>query len=258
MIPAKRTPARHPTLFESTSLLRRAIVPILCVLGVGVGVTERALAGPVKGRISGQEKLVPDVYAEAAKPEAHRYAWREPSPTVRGEFRALFANPSRDICIAAVESAAAPAHEPILLKITGGRTIPTTIAVSPGTRLAFENRDPFPHRLYQVGSQTWHAEIINPAARREWTATGAGRFEFRDELFPSVRTFVVVDPGVVDVAYPGHDGAFAYSALPPGDYVLKAFFAGKQVGKPVSVSVKGSSQLIDLKDPINVAEASTP
>jgi plastocyanin len=212
-----------------------------------------ALAGPVKGRISGQEKLVPDVYAEAAKPEAHRYAWREPSPTVRGEFRALFANPSRDICIAAVESAAAPAHEPILIKITGGRTIPTTIAVSPGTRLAFENRDPFPHRLYQVGSPTWHAESIAPTARREWTATGAGRFEFRDELFPSVRSYVVVDPGVVDVAYPGHDGAFAYSALPSGDYVLKAFFQGRVVGRPVSVTVKGNV-LVDLKEPLNVAE----
>ena len=91
------------------------------------------------------------------------------------------------------------------------------------------------------------------AARREWTASGAGRFEFRDELFPSVRTFVVVDPGVVDVAYPGHDGAFAYSALPQGEYVLKAFFQGKVVGKPVSVTVKGS-QLVDLKEALNVGE----
>jgi plastocyanin len=245
MTPAKRAPSRpHHTM------RRRAILSAVLVALTAAGAS---FAGPLKGRISGQEKLIPDVYAEAAKPDAHRYAWREPSPTVRGEFRALFANPSRDICIAAVESAAAPAHEPILIKITGGRTIPTTIAVSPGTRLAFENRDPFPHRLFQVGSTTWHAEVINPTARREWTATGAGRFEFRDELFPSVRTFVVVDPGVVDVAYPGHDGAFAYGALPPGDYVLKAFFQGKVVGKPVAVTVKGSL-LVDLKEPLNVGE----
>src|SRR5580704_17551836 len=242
--------ARSPMIPAKRSHRRRAILPASLFALTAAGV---ALAGPVKGRISGQEKLVPDVYAEAAKPDAHRYAWREPSPTVRGEFRALFANPSRDICIAAVESAAAPAHEPILIKITGGRTIPTTIAVSPGTRLAFENRDPFPHRLYQVGSTTWHGEIINPAARREWTATGAGRFEFRDELFSSVRSYVVVDPGVVDVAYPGHDGAFAFSALPTGDYVLKAFFQGKVVGKPVAVTVKGPL-LVDLKEPLNVGE----
>jgi hypothetical protein len=212
-----------------------------------------AFAGPVKGHITGQEKLIPDVYVEAAKPDAHRYAWREPSPTVRSEFRALSANPSREICIAAMESANAPAAQPLLVKITGGRTIPATIVVSPGTRIAFENRDPFPHRLYQSGSTVWKAETINPAARREWTAQAAGRVEFRDELFPTVRSYVVVDPQVADIAYPGRDGAFALN-LQPGDYVLKAFFGGKQVGKPMSVTVKGS-QLVDLKDALNLGEA---
>lgn len=230
---------------------RRAILPsVLLALTLAGG----ALAGPVKGHITGQDKLVPDVYAEAAKPDSHRWIWREPSPTVRAEFRALSANPSREICIAAVESASAAAQKPILIKITGGRTIPSTIAVSPGTRLAFENRDPFPHQLYVVNSTTWKSEVINPGSRREWSAPpGAGRFEIRDELFPSVRTYVVVDPGVVDVAYPGHDGAFAFQDLPAGDYVLKAYFQGKPVGKAVSVSVKGNS-LVDLKDPLNLAE----
>src|SRR5437762_7485585 len=100
--------------------------------GGGAGV-KQALAGPVKGRISGQEKLIPDVYVEASKPEAHRFAWREPSPTVKAEFRNLSGNPSREICVAATEAANAAAHEPILLKSTGGRTIPATIVVSPGT-----------------------------------------------------------------------------------------------------------------------------
>jgi hypothetical protein len=234
--------------------LQRSAVPFAVLALVLTAVLARtAAAGPVKGRITGQEKLVPDVYVEASKPEAHRYAWREPSPTVKSDFRALSANPSREICIAATEAANAPAHEPILLKITGGRTIPASIVVSPGTRLSFENRDPFPHRLYQVGSTVWKAETINPGARREWSATGAGRMEFRDELFPTVRTYVVVDPQVVEIAYPGRDGAFAMN-LQPGDYVLKAFFAGKQVGKPVSVTVRGN-QLVDLHEALNVAEA---
>jgi hypothetical protein len=201
-------------------------------VGAGVGAAGAALAGQVKGHVTGQEKLVPDVYAEAAKPDSHRWVWREPSPTVRAEFRSLSANPSRDICIAAIESSAAPAHEPILIKITGGRTI-------------------------IVGSTTWKPEIINPGSRREWSAPpGAGRFEIRDELFPSVRSYVVVDPGVVDVAYPGHDGAFAFGNLAAGDYVLKAFFQGKPVGKPVSVTVRSNNQLVDLKDAVNVAEPS--
>ncbi len=38
-----------------------------------------------------------------------------------------------------------------------------------------------------------------------------------------------------------------------GDYVLKAFFQGKVVGKPIAVTVKGPL-LVDLKEPLNVGE----
>jgi hypothetical protein len=211
-------------------------------------------AGPVRGRINGQEKLIPDVYAEAAKPDAHRYTWREPSPTVKPEFRVLSGNPSREVCIAAISNGQMPpADKPTLMKVTGGRTVPATIAVSNGTRLSFKNFDPFPHRLYIVGNATWRAETINPNAQRDWSApAGAGRFEFRDELFPSLRTFVIVDPGVADIAYPGRDGSFELN-LSAGDYTLKAFFNGKPVGSPSSVTAKQGVTV--LKDPFNLGSS---
>ena len=216
--------------------------------------TGAAFAGPVRGRINGQEKLVPDVYAEAAKPDAHRYTWREPSPTVKPEFRVLSGNPLREICVAAIASQNQPEHEPPhLIKITGGRTVPATIAIANGTRLAFKNYDPFPHRLYIVGNATWKVETINPLAQREFSSlSGAGKFEVRDELFPSLRSFVIVDPAVADIAYPGRDGAFELN-LGSGDYVLKAYFNGRQVGAPVNVTVK-DKQTINLKDPFNLTE----
>ena len=46
----------------------------------------------VKGKIAGQDKLLPDVYAEAAKPESRRWTWREPSPSVASQFRTLSAS----------------------------------------------------------------------------------------------------------------------------------------------------------------------
>jgi len=219
--------------------------------------TGAAFAGPVRGRINGQEKLVPDVYAEAAKPDAHRYTWREPSPTVKPEFRVLSGNPLREICVAAIAQTQQPAHEPAhLIKITGGRTVPATIAVSNGTRLAFKNFDPFPHRLYIKDSQTWRAETINPNAQREFSLpTGGGKFEVRDELFPSLRSFILVDSMVADIAYPGRDGAFELN-LSSGDYVLKAFFNGRLVGTS-SVTVKDKST-VTLKDPFNLAETAQP
>ena len=136
------------------------------------------------------------------------------------------------------------------MTVTGGRVFPTTIVVSPGTPLAFKNFDPFKHRLYVVGNPSFKAEDMAAGQVRSWSATGPGKYEIRDELFPSVRTFVIVDPQVVQVAYPGRDGAFGLT-LPAGDYVLKAFFQGKQVGKPTPVNAKEKSSF-ELKDPLNV------
>ena len=138
------------------------------------------------------------------------------------------------------------------MTVTGGRVFPTTIVVSPGTPLAFKNSDPFKHRLYVVGNQSFKADDIGPGQVRSWSATGPGKYEIRDELFPSVRTYVIVDPQVVQVAYPGRDGAVGLT-LPAGEYVLKAFFQGKQVGKPVPVNAKDKSTL-ELKEPLSVAE----
>ena len=139
------------------------------------------------------------------------------------------------------------------MTITGGRVFPTTIVVSPGTPLAFKNFDPFKHRLYVVGNPSFKAEDMAPNQVRSWSSSGPGKYEIRDELFPSVRTYVIVDPQVVQVAYPGRDGAFGLT-LPPGEYVLKAFFSGKQVGKPAQVIAKEKSAY-EMKDPLNVAAA---
>lgn len=219
----------------------------------GVPSTGHAAGPNVKGKITGHEKLLPDVYAEAAKTESHRWTWREPSPSVQPQFRVLSANPSRDLCVAAMASGNAGPQDAIRMTVTGGRVFPTTIVVSPGTPLAFKNFDPFKHRLYVVGNPSFKAEDMGAGQIRSWSASGPGKYEVRDELFPTVRTYVIVEPQVVQVAYPGRDGAFGFS-LPAGDYVLKAFFQGKQVGKSIPLNAKERSTT-ELKEPFNVSLA---
>jgi hypothetical protein len=214
----------------------------------------RAGAPNVKGKITGYEKLVPEVYAEAAKPEARRWTWREPSPSVAAQFRALAPSPSRDICIAATTSANQEKQE-FLMTVTGGRVFPTTIVVTPNTTLAFKNFDPFKHRIYVVGpggQKLLPPDDLQPNAVRKWSAQGAGKYEIHDELVPSVRTFVVVDPQVVQVAYPGRDGAFGFN-LPAGEYVLKAFFNGRPVGKHIQFSAKDRGT-VELREPMKLDE----
>ena len=222
------------------------------VLGA-LGIASTALASQVRGRIAGADKLFPTAYADMGNVSNHLYTWREPSPTVKAEFRALTANPSRDICIAAVASSAAPAHDPIQITVTGGHTVPTTIAVSAGTKLLFVNHDPFQHRLYEVNDASFKEQDTSPGGSRDWVAPGTGSYEFRDRLAPTLHFFVVVDPGVVEVVYPGHNGSFAFRDLPAGDYFLKAFFNGKQVGRPVQATATRGN--VDLKEPLSLVEA---
>ena len=82
---------------------------------------------------------------------------------------------------------------------------------------------------------------------------GASSFAILYEVVLSAfLMFVIVDPQVVDVAFPGRDGSFGMN-LPAGEYILKAFFNGKQVGRAVSVSAKDKGN-IDIKEPLNVGE----
>jgi hypothetical protein len=203
----------------------------------------------VQGKVVGWEKLAPRLYSEAAA-DPHRYRLREASPAVKPDARRISASVSRDVCVAAF-SAGAPAHEPLFIKITGGRVTPSTIVVAPGSRISFENVDPFPHALYEVGDDRWVANPMGPGSSRDWTASAPGVHQIRDQLFPSVTTYVVVDTGAVEFVLPDHDGGFSMT-VPPGDYTFKTFFEGKQVGKDAEM-VHLRDRGFQMRDPMNLA-----
>jgi hypothetical protein len=237
---------------KSRSRQRAFALASVALLAIGLGAKTLAAGpttAPVKGKVVGWEKLLPQVYADASKNEA-RHTWREPSPTVKQEFRKLSANVSRDVCIAAISSTgSANAHEPLPIKVTGGRITPSTIVLSPGSRLSLKNVDPFPHNLYEVGNDKWAVNAVAPGSSREWAATAPGVHVLRDELFPSVVMYVVVDPAAVEFAFPDHEGAFTLT-LPSGDYTLKAFFDGKQAGKDSTVHVGFGG--VEMREPMTV------
>lgn len=208
----------------------------------------------VKGKVSGWDKLLPQTYQDASKPDSHRFTWREPSPTVKQDFRRLSANVSRDVCVAAfVGSGAAPAHDSQRVFVTGERVMPSTIVLSPGSRLSFKNSDPFQHTLYEVGNASWGPNPTAPGSSRDWAAAATGVHVIRDAQFPSLVMYIVVDAAAIECTYPDRDGTFTMS-LPPGDYTLKAFFDGKPVGKPVD-GVHVGDKDVELKDPMPIGDA---
>jgi hypothetical protein len=246
MLMAQRHPNRPPAAVFAPPWSRKLVVLVLTALAPAL-----AFAAPqVRGKLVGLEKLMNPAWAEAKESSSHRFSWREPSPTVRAEFRSLFGYAPKEVCIAALAAnPQQPPSLPLLITVGGGRTTPVTVVVAPGTRLHFENRDPFPHRLYAVGQSSFPPGDMVAMAARDWTAPGPGKYELRDEVSPSLRSWVVVEPHVAMVAYPSTQGVFSFSQLAPGEYTIRPYFAGAPVGSPKAVAV-GPATVTDLLIPV--------
>jgi hypothetical protein len=241
----------HPS--GSEKLARRCVSTLLWA-GLAL-LPSTADAAHVKGQFAGFRSLQNPVWAEAKDPKNHGYSFREPVPTVRSEFRRPFPHIPKELCVAAVASGPQKAQPPVLVRVGGGRTTPVTIVVTPGTRLTFQNTDPFKHKIYGVGIKTFAASETGPGATRDWSVPEAGVFEIRDEAAPSLRMWIVSEPNVATVAYPSMRGEFSLNVQDPGDYTLQAYFAGKKVGAPVPVTV--TERDLELKAAIKV-DSGTP
>lgn len=249
---AAMTPAIEPSVAGRRFPLRTALA-LLGLLACFLSESS-AHAQHVRGRLEGFKLLQNPVWAEARDPKNHGYSFREPVPTVRAEFRRLYPHIPKEVCIAAL--AATPQKPPataILIRVGGGRTTPVTIVVAPGTKLRFQNTDPFRHRLYAVGQKMFSPNDTPAGGNREWTVPEPGTYEIRDEAAPSLRMWVVADPNVAAVAYPSMKGEFALTVEGPGDYRVQAFFAGKRVGPELPTTVAAAD--IDLsKTPLRLVD----
>lgn len=209
-----------------------------------------ASAERVMGSVSGYEHLLNPVWSEARDPAKRGYSFRELVPTVPAKYRKLFPHIPKELCLVALAAEPQPASPPVLIRVGGGRTTPVTIAVTPGTKLIFQNTDPFTHRLYAVGVKEFAPHDSQKGAQREWTVPAAGTYEIRDERAPSLRMWVIADPHVAAIAYPSSKGEFLLQVAESGGYQVQAFFAGQKVGSPESVELRGRD--VKLK-PIVVA-----
>jgi hypothetical protein len=218
-------------------LLRRAaaigavaLVPLLLPAG--------ALAQKIIGVVQGHLHLENPVWAEAKDTKAKGYSFREMVPTVPAKFRKLYPHLPKEVCVAALaETPQKPDAMATLVRVGGGRTTPVTIVVVPGTKLVFQNTDPFTHRLYGVGMPAFGPSDTSRGGTREWTVPGPGKFEIRDELAPSLRMWVVGEPNVAKITYPTMKGEFFLNVETPGNYSVQAYFAGEKAGAATAAVV---------------------
>jgi len=248
----------HPLARLARSRIARAAVALTLVSLPIVAVA----AGPVtvKGKTVGGGKLLNPGWNEAKDPKQNRYTFREPSASVRADVRTLTAFLPKELCVAAlVDGDGKALKAPLRVVIAGGRTSPVTLVVAPTQQLQFENQDPFAHKLYVVGadSRGFAPTETAPGKSRSWTPPGPGKYEIRDQLAPSVRSWIVVEAHVVSVGYPDRKGDFQID-LDPGPYKLRGYFNGEPVGAELPITIAPAPVEQPLKLPLVVGESDAP
>jgi plastocyanin len=208
------------------------------------------LAATAKGRVTNTHDLLNPVWNEAKDPNARRFTFREPAASVPPDSRVLRGHISKELCLVALKDGAQALKTPLRIKIAGGRTSFVTLVVPPGQEIRFENHDPTPHAIYEVsGAGGFTKGTMQPDGSRSWTPPGPGKYEIRDELSPSLRSWVVVEPKAVKSVYPNRKGEFAME-LEPGTYDLRAYYNGEPVGEVLPVEIKPAPAEQQLPNPL--------
>jgi hypothetical protein len=245
---ASEAPTSRSGRLRAAALRRGALVLALLALP---GAAFAAVTA--KGKVSGAEKLLNPIWNEAKDPAAHRYTFREPSPTVRPDVRNLTGHLPKELCVVALGDKGTAQKTPVVVTIAGGRTTPVTLVVPEGQIIQFTNRDPFPHKIYEVKGNGLGAVETASLKDRSWTPPGPGKYEIRDQFAPSVRSWVVVEPKAIATAYPNRKGEFSIQ-VEPGTYKLRGYFNGEPVGKELDVTVTQFPAEQPLKGDLVVAE----
>ncbi|MFO0618341.1 MAG: hypothetical protein U0414_37450 [Polyangiaceae bacterium] len=222
---------------------------VACVVaGVGFGVPSALFAVPAKGKVVNTQKLLNLVWNEAKDAKSNRYYFMEPASTVPSDVRVLRGHLQKELCVAITGDAAPPPRPgPWSVKVEGGRTSPVTFVVGPGEQIEFANKDPWDHMLYAVDDKAGFGDAtLKSGQARTWTPPGPGKYELRDKLFPSVRSWIVVsDKPVLKSVFPTRKGDIQ-TELEPGNYTLQGYFNGEKVGEALSVTIKPGANNADV------------
>lgn len=240
------------------TILIRALVGLALVAGVGLASAQEEFVEPVMiiGKIAGGQTLLNPSWVESKDPKNHRFTFRVPSTTVSAGAKRLTSYLPKELCIAALAEGKVEAQKaPVPMHVSGGRTTPVTLVVTQGQEIQIENHDPFPHRIYTTGEgdKGLTPNDIEPTKSRRWTPPGPGKYEIRDELSPSLRSWIVVEPKAAKIGFPNFKNEFRLD-LKPGVYTLRGYHNGEPVGKPLPITVKPLPKQQRLPAPLVVGQ----
>lgn len=116
--------------------------------------------------------------------------------------------------------------------------IPYVLPVVQGTAVQFHNSDNLQHNVLGVGGDKFNLGTYTLGMARSYTFAKLGEVAILCNVHPEMEAYVLVLQNPYFAQLDG-TGKFRIADVPPGDYVIKAWYHGKTKQQTVKVPAKG-------------------
>lgn len=117
--------------------------------------------------------------------------------------------------------------------------IPYLLPVVQGTAVEFHNSDSLQHNVFGVGADKFNLGTYTQGMARSYTFNKLGEVAILCNVHPEMEAYILVLQNPYFAQLDG-SGKFRIADVPPGDYVVKAWYHGKTKQQNVKVPEKGS------------------
>jgi plastocyanin len=117
--------------------------------------------------------------------------------------------------------------------------IPYVLPVVKGATVEFINSDELQHNVFGVGADEFNLGNWTKGITREHTFDKLGEITILCNVHPEMEAYILVLQNPY-FARPDNNGAFRIAGVPPGEYVVKAWYRGKTKKQTVKVPATGS------------------
>jgi plastocyanin len=117
--------------------------------------------------------------------------------------------------------------------------IPYVLPVVQGTSVEFHNSDSLQHNVFGVGADKFNLGTYTQGMARSYTFNKLGEVAILCNVHPEMGGYILVLQNSFFALLDG-GGKFRIADVPPGDYVVKAWYQGKTKQQNVKVPAKGS------------------
>ena len=116
---------------------------------------------------------------------------------------------------------------------------PYVLPVLVGTTVEFRNSDSLQHNVFGVGADEFNLGNWTKGISRQQTFNKPGDVSILCNVHPEMEAHILVLQNPY-FARPDKSGKFLISNVPPGEYVLRAWYRGKTKKQNVTVPASGS------------------